>query len=107
MSGLPAYFSGEGAEDIVENRPGISEALIEHHEDAAAQALAAALAAGLVAAATLLCVRLRQERAVRILFAVALLSSLASTGLMGRVANLGGQIHHDEIRTQEGSGAAR
>jgi hypothetical protein len=99
LSALPAYFSGEGAEEMVEDRAGVSEGLIEHHEDAAAQALAATLAAGVVAAAALLAVRLRHERAVRTLFVIALFSSLASTGLMGRVANLGGQIRHDEIRS--------
>ena len=79
-------------------RDPVSEALIERHEEAAEAALAVTLAAGLVAAAALLSVRMRHERALRTLFAVALLSSAVSTGLMARVANLGGQIRHDEIR---------
>src|SRR5512134_3235163 len=29
LSALPAYFSGEGAEEIVEHRPGVSESLVE------------------------------------------------------------------------------
>lgn len=99
LSALPAYFSGEGAEELVEHRPGVSERLIERHEEAAARALLVTLVAGAVAAAALFSIRLRQERAVRTLFAVALLSSLAATGLMGQVANLGGQIRHDEIRS--------
>lgn len=99
LSALPAYFSGEGAEEIVEHRPGVSESLIERHEEAAARALAVTLAAGAVAATALLSIRLRRERAVRALFAMALLSALASTGLMARAANLGGQIRHDEIRS--------
>lgn len=45
----------------VEDRPGVSESLIERHEEAAERALA--LFAGLLAAATLLAVRLQQERA--------------------------------------------
>jgi len=103
-SALPAYFSGEGAEKIVENRPGVTEALIERHEEAAGRALAVTIAAGLLAAAALVAVRLQREQAIRTLFAAALVSSLASTGLMGQVAHLGGQIRHDEIRSQAASG---
>lgn len=106
LSALPAYFSGEGAEEIVEHRPGVSEALIERHEEAAQAALAVTLAAGIVAAAALFSARMRHERALRTLFAVALLSSAVSTGLMARVANLGGQIRHDEIRTVAASADA-
>ena len=100
LSTLPAYFSGEGAEEIVEHRPGVSEALIERHEEAADRALAVTLTAGLLAAAALLAVRLRRERTVRILSAIALFASLAATGLMGQAAHLGGQIRHDEIRSK-------
>lgn len=104
LSALPAYFSGEGAEEIVEHRPGVTESLIERHEDAAAQALAVTLAAGALAAAALLAARLRREQAVRVLFGFSLAAALVSTGLMGRTAHLGGQIRHDEIRSPAASG---
>jgi hypothetical protein len=104
LSTLPAYFSGEGAEEIVEHRPGVSEALIERHEDAAGRALAVTLLGGVIAAGGLLAVRLQRERALRILSAIAFLAALTSTGLMGQAAHLGGQIRHDEIRSQLGSG---
>lgn len=103
VSALPVYWSGEGTEEIVEDRPGISESLIEDHEKAAERALAVTLVAGLVGAAALLAVRLRRQRAAKTLFAAALLSSLATTGLLGQVAHLGGQIRHDEIRAGRGS----
>lgn len=107
VSTLPAYFSGEGAEEMVEHRPGVSEKLIEQHEEAALRALAVTLVAGVVAAAALFGVRLRRERVVRPLFAVALLSALTATGLMGQAANLGGQIRHDEIRAQNADASVR
>jgi hypothetical protein len=100
LSTLPAYFSGEGAEEIVERRPGVLEALIERHEKAAARALAVTLVGGVIAAGGLLAVRLRRARALRILAALALLAALTSSALMGQVAHLGGQIRHDEIRSQ-------
>jgi len=106
VAALPAYFSGEGAEEIVEDRPGVTEALIENHEEAADRALAVTLAAGLIAAAALVAVRVRRERATRILFAVALVAALASAGMMAQVAHLGGQIRHDEIRPQGAAGAS-
>jgi hypothetical protein len=34
-----AYLTGEGAEETVENMPGISESIIEQHEDFAMYAL--------------------------------------------------------------------
>jgi hypothetical protein len=107
LSALPAYFSGEGAEEIVEDRPGVSEAFIERHEEAADRALAVTLAAGVIAGAALVAVRLRREALVRVLFVIALLASLASTGLMAQVAHLGGQIRHDEIRPAVASAEAQ
>lgn len=104
LSGLPAYLSGEGAEEIVEHRPGVSETLIERHEEAATQALVVAMAAGLVATAALIATRVGRERAVRILFAVTLLFALGATGLMARAAHFGGQIRHDELRSPSASG---
>ncbi len=99
LSTLPAYFSGEGAEEIVEHRPGVSEALIERHEAAAQRALTVTLVGGLIAGGGLIAVRGRRERALRVLSGIALLAALTSTGLMGQVAHLGGQIRHDEIRS--------
>jgi hypothetical protein len=58
------------------------------------------LAAGVIAEAALLIARMRREPTVRILFALALFSSLTSSGLMGQVAHLGGQIGHEEIQPQ-------
>ena len=106
VSALPTYFSGEGAEEIIENRSGVSEVLIERHEDAASVALAVTLAAGLIAAAALSAGRLRHDRAARVLSMIALLASLGASGLMAQVAHLGGQIRHDELRSQTSSGAA-
>ncbi len=106
LSALPAYFTGEGAEEIVEHRPGVSETLIERHEQAAARALALTLVAGGIGAAALAGVRWRRERAVQALFVIALLLSVGATGLMGQTAHLGGQIRHDEIRSPGGSSHA-
>lgn len=106
LSVLPAYFSGEGAEEVVEHRPGVSEALIETHEDAATRALAATLAAGAIAAAALLALALRRERALQGLSIAALIAALVSTVLIAQTAHLGGQIRHDELRPQGAASAS-
>lgn len=98
LSALPAYLSGEGAEDAVEHRAGVSETLIERHEDAAAWALGAMLAAGAVAAAGLAAARLRREDAARHLAVLSLIAALAASVVLARAAHFGGEIRHDEIR---------
>lgn len=98
FSALPAYLSGEGAEEGVEHRPGVSEALIERHEDAAAWGLAAILGAGAVAAPGLATVRLRRDAAAHRLTVASLLVAIVALGALARTAHLGGQIRHDELR---------
>jgi hypothetical protein len=93
---LPVYFSGENAEDLVEDQAGVSEAAIEAHEDAA---LGAALAVGTVGVvALLLLVGFRKKAVPRSATAGVLVLALAAAGWIGYVANLGGQINHPEIR---------
>ena len=98
VSALPVFFSGEGAEEIVEHRPGVSEARIERHEEAAEAALYVLLAAGGLAAAGLLVGRIRPAAPARTVTGLALLLTLVAAGMMLQVAHLGGQIRHDEIR---------
>lgn len=98
LSAIPTHLTGEGAEEIVEERVGVSEAIIERHEDAAGYALALVLLGGAVAAGSLLAAWLGREQAARALFAGALALALVDTVVLGWVAHLGGEIRHDEIR---------
>jgi hypothetical protein len=97
LLGLPTYFTGEGAEEAVEALPGISEAVIERHEDAAGRALIALEVAGALALLGLVGTA-RARRVPTWLVAGMLLVTLAGAGLLGWTANLGGQIRHPEIR---------
>ncbi len=94
---LPVYFTGEPAEEVVEHLPGVAESLIERHENAALFALLMAGGAGVVALAGLILFR-RAEKLPGWIVAATLVLSLATSGLMGWTANLGGQIRHTEIR---------
>jgi hypothetical protein len=97
LLGLPAYFTGEAAEDAVERLPGIAEALVERHEDAAARALVALEVAGAVALLGL-ALTLRARDVPAWILVATLLVTAVGAGLLGWTANLGGQIRHTEIR---------
>jgi hypothetical protein len=92
---IPAFLLGEGAEEIVEHLPGISESLIENHEEAAEIGLWATIAAGL----TSLCAWVAISRGAllerALLIATFFISSLASVAL-AYTAHLGGSIRHPE-----------
>lgn len=93
---LPVFLTGEGAEQTIEHAPGVSESLIERHEDVASAAMIAIAAAGVLALAALL--SFKWFFAARILKPLVLLLAITSGGLMAQTAHLGGQIRHTEIR---------
>jgi hypothetical protein len=97
MAGV-VYLTGEPAEERVEHLPGVSERLIEAHEEAAFVAMLLLVAFAIGALSVLL--RYRGGRAIpRSVVVGALLLSLLPTGAMAWTANLGGQIRHGEIRS--------
>jgi uncharacterized membrane protein len=94
-----AYLTGEQAEEVVEHLAGISEAIIEPHEEAAWIALLGAGVLGLLALGGLIWFR---QRDVSKMFSVAtLVLALAVSGWMVYTANLGGKISHPEIRSAD------
>ena len=103
--GVGVYFTGEPAEDVVENMSGVSKPAIETHEEAAEAAVIATAVAGLLALGFLIAERRRDSRATVLLVAT-LVATLVAAGLMARAANLGGAIRHPEITAAGGEGAA-
>ena len=96
MAALPVYFSGEGAEEAVENLPGVSENIIESHEEIAKFSMISIAAAGFFSLAALFA--FARKGLSRIFRIVVLLLAITSGGLMIQTAHLGGQIRHTEIR---------
>jgi uncharacterized membrane protein len=96
VAGAAAYLTGEPAEEGVEHAAGVSEALIERHEEAAAVALVLLSAVGLLSAGELVAFRRRAVPRAAVL--LTLLLALLPAGAMAYTANLGGQIRHSEIR---------
>ncbi|MBI5388542.1 MAG: hypothetical protein HZA90_28080 [Verrucomicrobia bacterium] len=96
---VPAYLTGEPAEDVAEKLPGVSKAVIEPHEEAAGLALGAVLIFGAAAAVVLLVGR--GGRPIRKAWLLlVLLCGLVSAGTLAYTALLGGQVRHTEIRSR-------
>ncbi len=98
VTGLAAgvvYLTGESAEELVEGMAGITEALIEPHEESALVALVLAGVLGLAALVGLLFFR---RGVPGWLGSAVLVLALVAGGAMAWTANLGGRINHPEIR---------
>ena len=97
LATIPTYLSGQEAEHQVEGQPGVTHDAIEEHEEAALFALIGAEVLGVGAAAALYLGRGNRVAPRGLLMALLALCALGFT-VMARVANLGGQVHHPEIR---------
>ncbi len=97
LSSLGAYFTGEPAEDTIEGVPTVSGPAIEEHEESAAVSLAVVEVLGVAAIVGLLVYWKRGRMSSWLLLATIVLA-LAGSVLMARTANLGGRIHHPEVR---------
>ena len=93
VTAIPAYFSGEAAEELIEDQKNVNHELVENHEEAAKLATIAAIVSGLVAGGALI---LKNARGAGMAAATVLF--LVTVILMARAANSGGQIMHPEIR---------
>ena len=60
---LPVYFTGESTEHAVENLPGISELIIEEHEDMAKIAMIVIMTTGLLALAGIFFAEIAERKA--------------------------------------------
>lgn len=98
---IPVFLTGEPAEESVEGLAGVSEALIEAHEEAAEVALWVMEALGLFSLFALF-FNFKNGYNGKTVTALLFALSLVTFGLMARTGYLGGQIRHTEIR----SGAA-
>jgi uncharacterized membrane protein len=95
---IPTYLTGDPAERIVKDLPGVSKPLIEQHDDAATASLTALSILGVASLAGLFF--MRQSRPSPPWFALVLLGlSIITAGMMAWTANLGGQIRHSEVRS--------
>ncbi len=95
----PAYLSGEPAEEIVEHKAGVTEALIHAHEESAELSLIFTCIVGGVAALTLALGKMKRENLESKSMMAALGLSIVTFGMLANTAHLGGLIRHDELRS--------
>ncbi len=102
---IPVYLTGEPAEEIVEQLPGVSDDLIHPHEEAALVALIALEVLGALALVGLIVFRGPNPLPGWFVPTLLVLGFLA-TGWLAWVSYLGGQIVHQEARPDFDSAAA-
>jgi hypothetical protein len=94
----PVYYTGGKADDVLMDVADVDGHLVHYHAVAAKTAF---IGAGVLGVISLLALWLGSKRpqisrgAAALVFVLA----LAETALLGRTANLGGQIRHPEIRS--------
>jgi drug/metabolite transporter (DMT)-like permease len=92
---IPVYLSGEGAEETVEKIAGISESMIEEHEDIAKWALAGCSITGFLSLLALLTYSRLSAIFKPALMAISIITSV----ILIRTAHEGGLIRHSELNT--------
>jgi hypothetical protein len=100
-SALAPYWTGEPAEEVIENLPGVSKDLIHEHEELAEKATILSVITA-VAAGLAFFLQRRRPESFRISIPGVLLLSLLTAGVMGAAAHEGGKIRHPEINPASG-----
>ena len=98
LIGIPAYLTGEKAEETIEHAQGVSHAAIDAHENAALGVLVATELAGVFALVGLFMGRTNDVHLRRGALLTTVVAALGF-GWAAYVNNLGGQIRHPEITT--------
>lgn len=97
---VPAFLLGEGAEEIVEHMPGISEALIEDHEEVAETTLWVTIVTGLASLMAWVAISRGAFLERALLITTFFLSAAASIALT-YTSYLGGAIRHPEAHNPQ------
>ena len=97
LTTIAVYLTGEPAEEVVEGLANVSHDALEAHEHFAWYPLVGGIVTGVAALGSLLYGWMRRSLA-RWTVLLTLVLALATTGLLGYTANLGGKISHPELR---------
>jgi formate hydrogenlyase subunit 3/multisubunit Na+/H+ antiporter MnhD subunit len=95
---IPAFLTGEGAEEAVENLPGVMESLIEEHEDLGKLFLLLMSTLGVVSLLALFA-DIKKLKAAKTLYFLVLLVGMVSIYFGATTGVSGGKVRHTEIRT--------
>jgi uncharacterized membrane protein len=95
--------SGEESEETVEDLPGVSEALMEEHEDAAGLAVVGTWILGAISLAGIV-TKKRKPEISKWLVTGAMVAAIYCAATMAYAGFLGGQIRHTEVRAGNAAG---
>lgn len=99
---LPAFVSGEGAEEILEKMPDVSHQIIHEHEEKAEVFAWASYLLGVLAGISLWA-NWKQKSFANLLGYVVLVLGLIVMFLAAQTGTSGGEIRHPEIRKENNS----
>jgi uncharacterized membrane protein len=97
LAAIAANYTGDGAEEIVEKIPGISESLIHDHEEYAEQFFTLSLILGGAALITLF-LQIKKMGLAKYGYILAVILAISSLVSANYVGISGGEIRHTEIR---------
>src|SRR5690606_4042527 len=97
LASVAAFYTGEGAEEVVEDLAGLSETLIHTHEEYAELFYTLSLILGGLSLITFI-LEYRKVRFSRYLIILCLLTAMADGVLAAVVGASGGELRHTEIR---------
>lgn len=103
IAAIPAYLTGEGAEEVVESFPGVTENLIEAHEDLANIFLWVVGVLGLFSLATFYA-DFKGKKMAPALYTLILVAAIGTMIFAQQVGSSGGEIRHSEIRSDAAAG---
>jgi uncharacterized membrane protein len=92
-----AFFSGEGAEEAIENISGISETLIHRHEELAEKFFIVTIILGLISLIALIA-EVKSIKIAKFLVTLILIIAITNVVLAKYAGTSGGEIRHSEIR---------
>ena len=95
--GFISMYSGEGAEEIVEDMPTVGHQIIHEHEELAEKFVLALYATGLFSILAFV-TSLKNSKFAKILSFITLFLSIITTILSVNVGISGGEVRHTEIR---------
>jgi hypothetical protein len=95
---IPAYLTGEGAEEAVEKMPGVAEALIEKHEDLGKAFSIVTGVLGIISLLTFIA-DWRKNKIASGLYVMVLLLAIGTSVFAKQLGTSGGEIRHTEIRS--------
>jgi asparagine N-glycosylation enzyme membrane subunit Stt3 len=98
LMAIPAYLTGEGAEEHIEKLPDISKASSESHEKLGLIFIWLSGGLGIVALVSLIA-DTKHAAASKYLYLVCLFISLITIGFAKQLGTTGGEIRHSEIRS--------